>query len=97
MKFTHQVNKFYQHCLVENMPSGSGTSMAAPVVSGIAAFRFDQCIQIETCIRINSLWDNLFLPQKNMQWCNNPMFHGLHNIPMIVDAYSALGITKTRH
>lgn len=67
----------------------SGTSMAAPVVSGIAAL-------IRTVYSDRELYSNRFImgqlaASSNIKaLCLDPDAHGKHNLPKIVNAYSAL-------
>ena len=65
--------------------------MAAPVVSGIAAL-------VRSMYPDRDMYPNKFImgqlvsTSEDYALCNNPMFHGKHNIPMIIDAFKALSV-----
>ncbi|QWB99415.1 S8 family serine peptidase [Mycoplasmatota bacterium] len=73
----------------DNYAKWSGTSMAAPIVSGMAAL-------IRSAYSDRDMYPNKFImgqlaaTSETQATCLNPNIHGVHNVPMIADAFLAL-------
>ncbi len=67
----------------------SGTSMAAPIVSGIAALLRTKYTDTET-YPTSFIYGQLCATSDWQAQCLDPEFHGIHNLPPIVNAYKAL-------
>lgn len=66
----------------------SGTSMAAPLVSGMAALLRSYYTERET-YPTKFIYGQLASTSEQHATCINPSIHGLHNLPQIVNLYDA--------
>ena len=66
----------------------SGTSMAAPLVSGMAALLRSYYTDLVT-YPTKFIYGQLASTSERHAACSNPTAHGIHNLPEIVDLYSA--------
>ncbi|MBR3952906.1 MAG: S8 family serine peptidase [Oscillospiraceae bacterium] len=73
----------------DNYATWSGTSMATPIVSAIAA-NLRGAFADRNIYPTKFIYGQLASTSELAVDCFNPNKHGLHNIPMAVDAYSAL-------
>lgn len=69
--------------------SWSGTSMAAPIVSAIAAIVRGEYSDLNT-YPTKFIYGQLTATSSNSAICGNPALHGEHNVPNIINLYEAL-------
>ena len=69
--------------------SWSGTSMAAPIVSAIAAIVRSEYADLNT-YPTKFIYGQLTATSENQAICLDPTLHGKHNVPNIINLYEAL-------